>query len=89
MQKEKMHLTIYVCIYLFIYLFIYLKTSPKSLKKDDEDDPKHRQANSRLVSEKEDKAARTARQSSDLNPIEHLWKELKRVHRRGHITFKI
>ncbi len=36
-----------------------------------DNDPNHSQANSRLVSEKENKAARMASQSPDLNPIEN------------------
>ncbi len=39
-----------------------------------DNDPKHSQGNSWLVSEKESKAARMANQSPDLNPIENLWK---------------
>ncbi len=35
-----------------------------------DNDPKHSQGNSRLVSEKENKAARMASQSPDLNPVE-------------------
>ncbi len=36
-----------------------------------DNDPKHSQENSQLVSEKENKAARMASQSPDLNPIEN------------------
>ncbi len=35
-----------------------------------DNDPKHSQGNSWLVSEKENKAARMASQSPDLNPVE-------------------
>ncbi len=49
-----------------------------------QNNPKHSQGNSRLVSEKE-----WASQSPDLNPIENLLKELKiRVHRRGTSNFQ-
>lgn len=58
-----------------------------------DNDPKHSQGNSQLVSERDNNAAKMSSvpgQSTDLNPTENLWKELKvSVHRWDHRSFGI